>query len=327
MQRYFFHSFPRLRAGESQSLQLAKGVKIARSLLDNGLLLTPENFEIPITTNDGTIVDSFKATQRRACFTELEPKSLPEHSTMFGPFSLAYEIPDLRRLGAMPVFYIPLQNDEEYLSGLPMEVFGGVIDVSRLLGQLLAIRNQLSNSPQFGLEYREKIINFNCQDSDAIRSFINILFDCAGTDAEATDLKLRTLASCFYPTENLRYTKPLDYYRQREWRILGSSLLFNDQPIFHSATPKQVEQLLAIDRNYFSKQITFFDPSEGIGVEIKDSIANRSHFFRQIGSLDVIGLAQYLVLPDNVDVESTLISEYEVRGVEVVKQSAFCGES
>jgi len=53
---------------------------ICQSLLDNGILLSPENYEIPILDCNGELVDQVRATQRRACFTELEFESLPAHS-------------------------------------------------------------------------------------------------------------------------------------------------------------------------------------------------------------------------------------------------------
>src|SRR6266404_4131274 len=104
MRRLFFHSFPRPRKNETRGQQLEKGRRIAESMSQNGLLLTPENYDLPVLGNDGITLDSFTAVQRRMCFTELEPELLPQHGEFFGPFALAYEIQDLRRLGALPVF-------------------------------------------------------------------------------------------------------------------------------------------------------------------------------------------------------------------------------
>jgi hypothetical protein len=115
MERFFFHSFPRPRTGEGRETQVKKGQVIAQSLLDNGILLSPENYEIPILDGTGQVVDHLRATQRRACFTELELDALLEHSKTFGPFALVYRIDDLRQLGALPVFYIPLIRGTENL--------------------------------------------------------------------------------------------------------------------------------------------------------------------------------------------------------------------
>src|SRR5437879_260717 len=104
MERFFFHSFPRPRTGETRERQVQKGQLIAQSLLDNGIVLSPENYQIPLFDANGLVVDHVRATQRRACFTELELELLPEHSKTFGPFALVYRIDDLRQLGALPVF-------------------------------------------------------------------------------------------------------------------------------------------------------------------------------------------------------------------------------
>jgi len=321
MQRFFFHSFPRPRTGEGRDIQLQKGQLIAQSLLDNGLLLAPENYEIPILDSGGLIVDHVRATQRRACFTELEPAALPGHSQTFGPFALVYTISDLRRLGALPVFYVPLITGGGYLSGLATELLAGFADASRLVSSLVSIRRHLSQSNSVGLTYRGLEVKFNPEQSDAIRRFINVLFDSAAADAGVTDFRLHTAASCFYPTENPKYTERLHYYRQREWRLVGGLFTFHGQPTSQVATPAQVAQLLGIDEDFFSKKLKFYDPAVGIGVEVEDSVANRCHFFKQLGELDVIKLARALVFPDELDANSTLGDAYRARGIRVVTQA------
>jgi|GEM_PF-3491168 len=321
MHRFFFHSFPRPRIGQGIDIQLQKGRLIAQSLLDNGLLLAPENYEIPILDSGRLIVDHLKVTQRRACFTELEPAALPGHSQTFGPFALVYNISDLRRLGALPVFYVPLITHGGYLSGLATELLVGFADSSRLVSSLVAIRKHLSQSNSVGLTYRGREVKFNPEQSDAIRFFIDVLFDSAAADAGVTDLRLSAAASCFYPTENPKYTEPLHYYRQREWRLVGGLFTFHGQPTSQAATPAQVAQLLRIDEDFFSKRLRFRDPAVSIGADVEDSIANRSHFFKQLGELDVIKLARAVVFPDGLDLDSTLAAAYRARGIRVVTQA------
>lgn len=98
-----FHSFPRLRHGETIETAISKGTKIALSILNNGLLLAPENFEIPIRDLTGAKVDSLTVLQCRICFTLLSLRELRTHSQTFGPFSLAFEIDSLRQIGALPI--------------------------------------------------------------------------------------------------------------------------------------------------------------------------------------------------------------------------------
>ena len=319
MQRLFFHSFPRPRKGETQHQQLEKACRIADSILENGLLLSPENYDLPVLGNDRLTQDSFSSVQRRICFTELELEGLADHSKVFGPFALAYKIDDLRRLGALPVFYIPLESGG-YLSGLAIEMLGGLVDAHRIASTLLMIQRQLSESPALGFKYRGKEINFSPEQADVIRSFLNVLADSAGTDFDATDARLRTMASCFYPTENPQYTEALHYYRQREWRIVAGVFTFNGQPFSHEATPQQVETLLAIDHDFFSKKLTFFDAGKKVGQKISDSIGNRCHFLQRVGDLDAVAIARCLIIPDDFSDSFDLQKRFTARGVDVIRQ-------
>ena len=324
MHRYFFHSFPRRRGAETRDAQLAKAVKIAESLLKNGLLLTPENFRIPILGRGGAVMDHLEAAQRRACFTELEPAALPEHASTFGPFSLVYEIPELRRLGALPVFYIPLQGSGDHLSGLATELIGGLADSSRLVSQLHAARRHLANDVTLKIDYRGRSVTFGQENVEAIRFFLDVMADGAACDLDATQANLGTIVSCFYPTENPEYTEPLHYYRQREWRIIGGTFTFEGQPWVIPANRDQVNELMNIDGPFFGKELEFSEPKHGIGAKVNDTIANRSHFLKNIGTLDAVGLAAYLVVADDAVIDNELIDAFLDRTVQVVKESEFC---
>jgi hypothetical protein len=327
MERFFFHSFPRLRYGETRDAQIAKGLLIADSLLQNGLLLSPENYEIPIVAPNGAVVDRLKATQRRACFTELESQGLPSHAALFGPFALVYRIEDLRRLGALPVFYIPLETQGANLSGLATELLSGFIDASRIISSLVMVRRHLAQSPTLKLDYRGRSVEFSPDAWDAIKFFIDTLMDSARTDAGVTESRLRAISSCFYPTENPKYTEPLHYYRQREWRIVAGSFTFKGHEPSTKATAEQVSTLLGIDSDFFSKQLSFFNPTAGIGAEEVDTVARRSHFFRTLGDLDVIGSARFFVHPDECSIPESLRQVFAARGIQILPQGEFCKPS
>lgn len=320
MERFFFHSFPRKRSDESRKSQIEKGERIARSLLQNGLLLCPENYELPLVGNDGVTPDKLEATQRRICFTELEPELLAAHCEVFGPFALAYRIADLRRLGALPVFYIPLEAGG-YLSGLPLQLLGGIVDAHRITTTLAAIRKQLTQSPALDLNYRGKGVNFTVDEARIIRTFIEVLMDSAATDFAVTDSRLAAAASCFYPTENPKYTESLHYYRQREWRIIQGLFEFNGKPVSHVASFEQARALLEIDANFFSKKLSFFGGKEGVGAKLTASIAERCYFLKQVGDLDAVGIARCLVVPDDAENIEDLKAGFGGRGVEVLSTS------
>jgi hypothetical protein len=137
-----------------------------------------------------------------------------------------------------------------------------------------------------------------------------------------TDARLRTMASCFYPTENPKYTDPLHYYRQREWRVVaGPPFIYNGEPCSRVATSQQAQMLLEIDRDFFSKRLSFFDAAAKLGEKVSDTIANRCHFMQCVGDLDVVALARCLVIPDDAAETSQLEQLYRERGVDMIRQS------
>lgn len=320
---YFFHSFPRLRRNESRDRQLEKGSRIAASLLKNGLLMSPENYSLPVIDDAGQVSDSLNATQRRACFTELPAAELPQHSRTFGPFALAYSIERLRQLGALPVFYIPTPIQEGYLSNLGLEILLGITDAARLVGTLAMIQRKLAESPDLQLKFRGTVVNYSLHESAAIRSFIDTLFESALADATTTDFRLGAAASCFYPTENAEYTEQLAYYRQREWRIVHGSFTYAGNEPFVKATDAQVADLLEIDKEFFSKELTFADRQPGIGAEVKDTIGRRSFFYRTLADMDVVGSADYFIYPDEFEVPEAISSGFERLGVTTIAEHAF----
>ena len=320
---YFFHSFPRSRRDESRDRQFAKGLRIAESLLANGLLLTPENYSLPIIGDAGEAIDTLTATQRRACFTELPAADLPQHSKTFGPFALAFSVERLRQLGALPVFYIPTRMAEGYLSNLGSEVLLGVTDAARIIASLAMIQRKLAESPDIQLKFRGKVLDYSVQESAVIRSFIDTLFESALTDAATTDFRLAAAASCFYPTENTAYTEQLAYYRQREWRIVHGSFTFAGNAPFTKATDTQVATLIKIDKDLFSKELIFQDRQPGIGAKVQDTIGRRSFFYRNLGDIDVVGSAKYFIYPDELDVPEPLRNEFEQRGVTPISERDF----
>jgi hypothetical protein len=105
-ERFFFHSFPRQTKGETRADQLARGLSILRTIKELGLVLAPEIVRWSQPTISGT-PRLVTYRQQRLCFTELQRSELPEHGKRFGPFSLQFSINTLRRLGALPVIYLP----------------------------------------------------------------------------------------------------------------------------------------------------------------------------------------------------------------------------
>jgi hypothetical protein len=95
----------------------------------------------------------------------------------------------------------------------------------------------------------------------------------------------------------------------------------NGQPATHPTTAAQVEQLLKIDHEFFSKMLKFYERSARVNALEDDSIGNRCHFFSHLGTIGVLGQAQAIVIPDEAATNSRLWNSYRALGVRVVKQS------
>ena len=96
--RFFYHSFPRTRQGETPSETASRGWAILRSMKELGLILAPEVVEWHTPVSLGT-PSPIQVLQRRICFTELSLQELSQHSMRFGPFALEFDTVALRRFG------------------------------------------------------------------------------------------------------------------------------------------------------------------------------------------------------------------------------------
>ncbi len=246
MADYCFHSFPRPRTEESRARLLLKGEMIAKSILENGLLLAPEHFEIPLLDGSGVQIDKLEITQCRICFTEIPASELETHSQNFGPFSVAYDIDDLRRIGGLPVHYVPLPYGT-HLYGLGSQILAGIADGLRLVEALAKIRHQMEQSSTLGLVWTRRVngeevrdgVRFNEEQTSVLRSFFDEFEKMCSLHLGLTHQKLLAAAASFYPTEHPTRTGKLHYYRQREWRIVECGLTQNGQPLAPRARDTQ----------------------------------------------------------------------------------------
>lgn len=324
-----FHSFPRRRDEESWRGTLKKGFAVVRSFLDNGLLLAPENFEIPLLDAAGKQVDGVTFLQSRICFTEIHASELENHAKLFGPFSIAFEIDDIRRLGGLPVHYVPLPNGS-HLYGLGSEIIGGIADATRVVAALSQIRAQVEKSSTLGLvvtraengqEVRDAV-RFNEEQTTLVRSFLDEFVALCGSDLNILHQKLLAAGACFYPTEHPTRTGKLHYYRQREWRIVECGLKQNDRDLAPRATEIQKATLRSIDAEFFGKSVSVPAQSR-IGEWMDARMVDRCRFLARVGDLDVRSLAKFLVIPDDAAWRDVPKAELDRFGITPIKQSEF----
>ena len=203
---------------------------------------------------------------------------LSQHSARFGPFALEFEITALRRIGALPVIYMPQAlSEHDHLALLGPFVVGHLDQIRGTLERL----NRLDqfNDPAYLRSLGANVMAENClvtlRNGDesrgivqefqvpwkAIRDLLRFIgFETAPFNAMTGVTSIAQ--ALFYPTDDDHYDQELGYYRQREWRITadyyvngsprGRSLqdeeknyYLNSMSTFGEGAPTRVNQFLA----------------------------------------------------------------------------------
>lgn len=284
--RYFYHSFPRPRRDESCEDTAARGWALLQLIREIGLVLAPEIVEwhTPGENTLGT-PNPTRVPQRRICFTELSPQELRTHSERFGPFALEFEVGELRRMGALPVIYMPQAlSEQDHLALLGPFIVGHLDQIRGLLDKLIQLE-RCSDPEYIKMHTKTPVVdnhpmNLRNPDesdntvqefhvsSEVIRNILSYLqFKTApfGSMTGVTSIA----QSLFYPTDDDYHDEELGYYRQREWRItgdykinglrrgrslrddekallLGLDELFWDRPVHSSNQSPRVEEALVL---------------------------------------------------------------------------------
>jgi hypothetical protein len=273
-ERFFFHSFPRCAIGESRAEQLARGLSILRTIKEVGLVLAPEIVSWSQPTISGT-PRQITHRQQRLCFTELARSELPEHAKRFGPFSLQFSINTLRRLGALPVIYLP-QNvkGDTGLSSAGAVIAATMGDINYTLSQLHQLSRlrdldyvrtlpgaetatSVSADCVMNLENKDEAGDIVATYHVPLRHILDFL-DYVGFRNAPFELMVGILnltQNLFYPTDDERHDDQLAYYRQREWRLTAGMRVGGVQH-GHAATESEKKQLLEIDPRFWSTEET-----------------------------------------------------------------------
>jgi hypothetical protein len=256
-ERFFYHSFPRRKLADDA---VPRGLAILRSMARSGLLLTPEQTVWSEFLQNGKRSDPIQIFQIRACFTELNPEELMDHAKQFGSFSIEFEIESLRLLGAMPVFYLPSPGSEERaLGGIAGAFVARMEEIQRVLARLADLQKLAEATPNKAEKVKVTVDNqpvgmTRCAIGDVQEVLSMLLYQTQ--PAQELLNAFRALSGFFYPTEDMKYTGELAYYRQREWRII-SAMIHRRQEISRSLTAEEISILLTLDQEFFAKRIRF----------------------------------------------------------------------
>lgn len=255
---YFYHSFPRHKDRHL-------GLKILRSILERGLLLTAESR--PIAGCVGLRAKKF--IQTRVCFTALTPDRVAGHSEKFGAFSFEFDVGTLREFGALPAFYLPGQ--------LPGgEIFNDAGDeVARHLLAAHDVLRRLWKMHDDGTVAEKKLARAVLRRVKPEKKLIQELF-----------FTLQTLLNLYYPTDDSKWTGPLGYYEQREWKITPN-LSYDGTWHYQSLGPKDRAALIALNPIFFGKKIR------------GKSRAALCYHFADVAGRNVVASARRIIVPDH----------------------------
>lgn len=273
MDRHFFHSFPRIRPNDSTEKIISDGLKILKCISENGLILAPE-----IVTWNQSLPEGKHRTitnrQVRISFTELDSNELETHSKIFGPFSLEFDIVELRKLGVLPVMYIPQHIGEgvDY-SGIGASIVVHTADTKYVLNQFKQLEDWLDINYIRKFHPEATHISpdavFDLKNSDPndpqkiVQSFqvpvksIRDLLSYIGYRNAPFDLMIGVLNAAqnlFYPTDDQIHDELLAYYRQREWRLIaGIGLRGKSQS--RSLTNEEKAILIEINPTFWQREL------------------------------------------------------------------------
>ena len=269
--RFFYHSFPRPRSSETDSQTANRGWVILRSMENLGLVLAPELVEWGDPVGLGT-PSPIQVLQRRICFTELSPQELRGHSARFGSFALEFDTTALRRIGALPVMYMPQAlSSQDHLAMLGPFVVGHLDQIRDSLRKLNDL-DRLDNLEDWQVQYPEvtsisdeasvKLQNVDessgvVQEFEVpvktIRGVLNYLgFKTAPFNAMIGAASIAQ--AMFYPTDDDHHNQELGYYRQREWRITADYYV-NGSPRGRGLTDEEKSLLLGLDEPFWGRRV------------------------------------------------------------------------
>ena len=269
--RFFYHSFPRPRRDESYEDTTARGWGLLKLIREIGLVLAPEIVEwyTPGQNTLGT-PNPIRVLQRRICFTELSPQELSRHSDRFGPFALEFEVEELRRMGALPVIYMPQAlSEQDHLALLGPFIVGHLDQIRRLLDKLIQLEQfsdpeyvqdhfgkPVVDNPLMNLRNTNEsgnIVQEFSVSSEVIRNILRYLqFETAPFAAMTGVTSMAQ--SLFYPTDDAYHDEELGYYRQREWRITGDFYI-NGNRRGRAPHDEEKTHLLGVDQSFWSRQV------------------------------------------------------------------------
>lgn len=273
IQRHLVHSFPRPKPRETEESTLRRALAILALIRKIGLVLAPEILDWDLRAIAAGS-EKLQLLQRRLCLTEISPSELCQHSTMFGPIAIAFDVEKMRGAGAMPALYVPQGAMNNALSQIGTFCVRGAYHTKYVLERLQELKNL--SDPAFVAEHIQKPVdpnyNLNLRNSDPAGNIIatydvpakqvQSMLKYVGFNNIPFDHSIGILSiflNMFCPTDNTQTGEQLGYYRQREWRVIAGDVKLNDRSLGRQLLDEEKAELLAIDQLFWDKVLTYGD--------------------------------------------------------------------
>ncbi len=229
-----------------------------------GLVLAPEVVQWDTPLFGGPPITD--VLQKRICFTELEMEELAAHSSTFGPFAYEFDIDVLRRLGALPVVYMPQTPPGDN----PLGVVGPfIVSHMKVIDRLLGILRNFEQDLMDKAVSKDCVITLNNVDNKGkpvsqykipCSALIDLISFLRFGNPQFSAMMGATsiVESLFYPADNEHVGDPLGYYRQREWRITGGYSV-NNQPRGRLLQDHEKRDVIRTNPEFWEGKITYKD--------------------------------------------------------------------
>lgn len=272
-----------------------------------GLLLTPEEIVFrgePF--RDEADAPPVRILQKRLCLSELAEHELPDHAQLFGPVALEFDQPTVRRIGGMPVVYIPQplssHPQHDYFALVGQTFVYRLSEIYQVIADLADLDRHLKELPPdevaVTLTHRERDVHHEYP-TVLLRAFLeNLTYKRQPLAQLASSLQL--LGCFFYPTDAPAPDRlgeqdgRLAYYREREWRVV-SDLYFGGAPLD--------EELPEDARNEVAATITgSFSPYKCCRID-GHSFTHDCKIVRRFGDESIMNLVRRILVPRDIRVE------------------------
>ncbi|MDF3432958.1 MULTISPECIES: hypothetical protein [unclassified Sulfitobacter] len=240
----FVHSFPRVSTSIASADPGKAGIEQLRSIFSNGIILTPENLDFPVD-HENSMYDCPPETsvvQRRASFGLLAVKDAmldEKRSNLFGKFAIGLDTQAARRLGMLPTiyYYAAECGTDQTLAGnkgVSHELLFRLAEIRRLLIAIAWLEAGAAESDdeyfsKEKLTYYDYVLNDEPNVWPAIQNVkrrhaarLHALLDTDRPPATALIGCLDLVLSLFQTADSSYERRHLDYYSQREWRIVAA---------------------------------------------------------------------------------------------------------